>query len=187
MIKISDPDLSGFTLEDYQKMFGRIDGVLQKRSILHQMYIRTSSDSSVLDGKLEVPFEKFIVDLATGYLAGVPNYKVDALNDTAKTVRERFFDKQSMDETQIDEMKAIIEYITRYNDDGREIFNLFHDLLEYGACYEVLYENEENELIYNNFSALDTVAIWDTQVPSNLVAIISKYTIQDKNNNQSDD
>lgn len=186
MIKINDPDLTGFTLEDYQNMFGRIDGVLLKRSILHQMYIRTSSDSTVLDGKLEVPFEKFIVDLATGYLSGTPTYNIDALNDTAKTVRERFFDKPSMDETQIDEMKAIIEYITRYNDDPRETYNLIHDLLEYGACYEVIYENEENELIYNNFSALDTVAIWDTQVPSNLVAIISKYTVQDKSNNTYD-
>ena len=71
MIKISDPDLSGFTLEDYKDMFGRIDGVLQKRSALHQLYIRTSSDSSILEGGLEVPFEKFIVDLATGYLSGL--------------------------------------------------------------------------------------------------------------------
>ena len=37
MIKITN-DLKGFTLEDYQTMFGRIDGVLLKRQQLHQCY-----------------------------------------------------------------------------------------------------------------------------------------------------
>ena len=186
MIKINDSDLSGFTLDDYKTMFGRIDGVLQKRSALHQLYIRTSSDSSVLEGGLEVPFEKFIIDLATGYLSGTPSYKIDALSDTAKDIQKRIFEKEPMDEKQIDEMKAIIEYITRYNDDDKEIYNLVHDLLEYGACYEILYENEDNELVYTNFSALDTVAIWDTKVPSNLIAIISKYTETNKDNETKD-
>lgn len=185
MIKITN-DLKGFTLEDYQTMFGRIDGVLLKRQQLHQCYLRNSDDSQVLFGNLSVPFEKFIVDLASGYLSGEPTYNIDALDDVAKEIRERYFNKESMDDKQRDEMKAIIEYITRYNDDSQEVYNLIHDLLEYGACYEVIYENEENELIYNNFSALDTVAIWDTQIPSNLIAIVSKYTEQDKNNNTYD-
>ena len=185
MIRITN-DLKGFTLEDYQKMFGRIDGVLLKRQALHKCYLRNSDDSQVLFGDLSVPFEKFIVDLATGYLAGKPVYNIDVINDTAKEVRERYFSKESMDDNQIDEMKAIIEYITRFNDDDQEIYKLIHDLLEYGACYEILYENEDNELIYNNFSALDTVAIWDTEIPSNLIAIVSKYTEQDKDNNTYD-
>lgn len=186
MIKISNDDLTEFTLEDYQKMFGRIDGVLQKRSELHQCYLRNSDDSQILFGNLSVPFEKFIVDLASGYLSGKPVYNIDVLDDTSKEVRERYFNKNSMDDKQIDEMKSIIEYITRYNDDDQEIYKLIHDLLEYGACYEVLYENENNEFIYNNFSALDTVAIWNTKVPSDLIAIVSKYTVQDKDNNTYD-
>lgn len=185
MIKITN-DLKGFTLEDYSTMFGRIDGVLLKRQQLHQWYLRNSDDSNLLYGNLSVPFEKFIVDLASGYLAGHPTYNLDIINDTGKEVRERYFNKQSMDDKQLEEMKAIIEYITRYNDDDQEIYKLIHDLLEYGACYEVLYENEDNELIYDNFSALDTVAIWDTQIPSNLIAIVSKYQEQDKNNNVYD-
>lgn len=185
MIKVAG-DLTGFTLEDYQNMFSRIDGVLQKREILHQCYLRNSKDSQVLFGDLSVPFEKFIVDLASGYLAGKPTYNIDKIDDTAKQVRERYFNKESMDDAQIDEMKAIIEYVVRYNDDDQEVYKLIHDLLEYGACYEILYENEDNELIYNNFSALDTVAIWDTNIPSNLIAIISKYSEQDKNNNVYD-
>lgn len=186
MIKINDPDLNGFTLDDYKQLFGRIDGVLEKRSALHQLYLRNSTDSSILNGDLEVPFEKFIIDLASGYLAGKPTYNIDMINDTAKEIRKRIFDKESLDDKQIEEMKAIIEYITRFNDDDKEIYLLVHDLLEYGACYEVLYENENNELIYNSFSALDTVAIWDTKIPSNLVAIVSKYTEYDKENKEYD-
>lgn len=36
--------------------------------------------------------------------------------------------------------------------------------------------NENNELIYTNLDALNTVSIWDTNTPANLLAIISKYT-----------
>lgn len=184
MIKIEN--IESFTLEDYNTLFGRIDGVLLKRSLLHQMYSRNNSDSEILYGKLAIPFEKFIVDLATGYLAGKPSYNVDTINDTSKEVREKYFGKTSLDDKQIDEMKSIIEYIIRYNDEESEIYNLLHDLLLYGACYEVLRESEENELVYHTFSALDTVAIWDTNIPSNLVAIVSKYQVQDKLNNSYD-
>lgn len=186
MIKIQSKDLQGFTLEDYQKLFGRIDGVLLKRAMLHQRYSRDNSDSNMVFGELSIPFEKFIVDLATGYSAGKASYKVDEIDDTAKDIRKRYFDHTSMDEKQIDEMKAIIEYIIRYNDDETEIYNLFHDIFEYGACYEVLRENENNEFVYNTFSALDTVAIWDTEIPSNLIAIVSKYTETDKDNRTYD-
>lgn len=184
MIKLNN--LEELEIEDYKTLFGRIDGVLQKRSILHQLYSRDNSDSNLLYGDLAVPFEKFIVDIATGYLAGKPNYKVDELDDVSKDIRKRYFNSESLDDKQVDEMKSIIEYITRYNDDEKEIYDLIHDLLEYGCCYEILYENENNELIYNNFSALDTVAIWDTNIPSNLIAIVSKYTEIDKNNKTTD-
>ena len=123
--------------------------------------------------------------IATGYLSGTASYKVDNIDDTAKKVREMYFKQTSLDEQQVDEMKAIIEYIIRYNDDNAEIYSLIHDLLEFGACYEVLHE-EDNEIIYHNFDALNTVAIWDTHIPSNLLAICSKYTVQDRNNNTYD-
>ena len=41
---------------------------------------------------------------------------------------------------------------------------------------EVAYENEDNQLIYTNLDALNTVSVWDTNTPANLLAIISKYT-----------
>lgn len=185
MIRVNN-DLTGYTMDDYQTLFGRIDGILQKRELLKERYTRSSSDSSLLYGDLAIPFEKFIVDLATGYLAGKPSYDIDVLNDVAKDIQKRYFEKDAMDEKQVDEMKAIIEYIIRYNDDDQEIYKLIHDYILYGACYEVIYENEDNNIIYNTFDASNTVAIWSTDIPRNLIAIVSKYTEQDSDNHTYD-
>lgn len=189
MIKIiQGKEKKDWTLEEYKKLFGRVDAVLSKRQVLNERYSRGSTDSApMFNGNLmNVPFEKFIVDLATGYLAGKPEYTVNVPDEVDAKVRNAIFGKELLDEAIMDEMKAIIDYVTDYNDDPAEIYALFKDLLLYGACYEVLYENNSNELVYNRFDALNTVAIWDTSVPSNLLAIVSKYTDTDKDNNTFD-
>lgn len=179
MIKIfKNTDLSTFTLDEYKKLFTQVSSVLSKRQDLHEKYTRGSNDSTTLyDGEsLKVPFEKFIVDLATGYLAGVPEYTVNVPSELDSKVRKSVFEEDVLSDDLINEMKAIIDYITQYNDDANEVYCLIKDLLLYGACYEVAYENEQNELIYTNLDALNTVSIWDTNTPANLLAIISKYT-----------
>ena len=179
MIKIfKNTDLSTFTLDEYKKLFTQVSSVLSKRQDLHERYTRGSNDSTTLyDGKsLKVPFEKFIVDLATGYLAGVPEYTVNVPSELDSKVRKSVFEEEVLSDDLINEMKSIIDYITQYNDDANEVYCLIKDLLLYGACYEVAYENENNELIYTNLDALNTVSIWDTNTPANLLAIISKYT-----------
>ena len=183
MIKIFDKtNIHEYTLDDYKKLFTQVDSVLSKRKDLHEKYTRGSSDSQTLyDGtSLKVPFEKFIVDLATGYLAGKPDYNVNIPNELDSKVRTNIFEKESLDESLIEEMKSIIDYITNYNDDPAEVYSLIRDLLLYGACYEVLYENQNNELIYTKLDALNTCSIWDTNTPSNLLAMISKFTDKDK-------
>ena len=179
MIKIfKNTNIASFTLDEYKQLFTQVSSVLSKRQDLHEKYTRGSNDSTTLyDGKsLKVPFEKFIVDLATGYLAGVPEYTVNVPSELDSKVRKSIFEEDVLDDEIINEMKSIIDYITQYNDDANEVYNLIKDLLLYGACYEVAYENNENELIYTNLDALNTVAIWDTNTPANLLAIISKYT-----------
>ena len=179
MIKIfKNTDIATFTLDEYKKLFTQVSSVLSKRQNLHERYTRGSNDSTTLyDGEsLKVPFEKFIVDLATGYLAGNPEYTVNVPSELDSKVRKSIFEEDVLDDEIINEMKSIIDYITQYNDDANEVYNLIKDLLLYGACYEVAYENNENELIYTNLDALNTVAIWDTNTPANLLAIISKYT-----------
>lgn len=179
MIKIfKNTDIASFTLDEYKQLFTQVSSVLSKRQDLHQRYTRGSNDSTTLyDGKsLKVPFEKFIVDLATGYLAGVPEYTVNVPSELDSKVRKSVFEEEVLSDDLINEMKSIIDYITQYNDDANEVYYLIKDLLLYGACYEVAYENEQNELIYTNLDALNTVSIWDTNTPANLLAIVSKYT-----------
>ena len=179
MIKIfKNTNIASFTLEEYKQLFTQVSSVLSKRQDLHERYTRGSNDSTTLyDGKsLKVPFEKFIVDLATGYLAGVPEYTVNVPSELDSKVRKSVFEEEVLSDDLINEMKSIIDYITQYNDDANEVYYLIKDLLLYGACYEVAYENDENELIYTNLDALNTVGIWDTNTPANLLAIISKYT-----------
>ena len=179
MIKIfKNTNIASFTLDEYKQLFTQVSSVLSKRQDLHERYTRGSNDSTTLyDGKsLKVPFEKFIVDLATGYLAGVPEYTVNVPSELDSKVRKSVFEEDVLSDDLINEMKSIIDYITQYNDDANEVYCLIKDLLLYGACYEVAYENENNELIYTNLDALNTVSIWDTNTPANLLAIVSKYT-----------
>lgn len=179
MIKIfKNTNIASFTLEEYKQLFTQVSSVLSKRQDLHERYTRGSNDSTTLyDAKsLKVPFEKFIVDLATGYLAGVPEYTVNVPSELDSKVRKSVFEEEVLSDDLINEMKSIIDYITQYNDDANEVYCLIKDLLLYGACYEVAYENENNELIYTNLDALNTVSIWDTNTPANLLAIVSKYT-----------
>ena len=179
MIKIfKNTNIASFTLDEYKQLFTQVSSVLSKRQDLHEKYTRGSNDSTTLyDGKsLKVPFEKFIVDLATGYLAGVPEYTVNVPSELDSKVRKSVFEEEVLSDDLINEMKSIIDYITQYNDDANEVYCLIKDLLLYGACYEVAYENENNELIYTNLDALNTVSIWDTNTPANLLAIVSKYT-----------
>lgn len=179
MIKIfKNTNIASFTLDEYKQLFTQVSSVLSKRQDLHERYTRGSNDSTTLyDGtSLKVPFEKFIVDLATGYLAGTPEYIVNVPSELDAKIRGTIFEKEVLNDDIINEMKAIIDYITQYNDDANEVYNLIKDLLLYGACYEVAYENEENQLIYTNLDALNTVSVWDTNTPANLLAIISKYT-----------
>ena len=179
MIKIfKNTNIASFTLDEYKQLFTQVSSVLSKRQDLHERYTRGSNDSTTLyDGKsLKVPFEKFIVDLATGYLAGTPEYTVNVPSELDSKVRKSVFEEEVLSDDLINEMKSIIDYITQYNDDANEVYCLIKDLLLYGACYEVAYENENNELIYTNLDALNTVSIWDTNTPANLLAIVSKYT-----------
>ena len=179
MIKIfKNTNIASFTLDEYKQLFTQVSSVLSKRQDLHQRYTRGSNDSTTLyDGKsLKVPFEKFIVDLATGYLAGTPEYTVNVPSELDSKVRKSVFEEEVLSDDLINEMKSIIDYITQYNDDANEVYYLIKDLLLYGACYEVAYENDQNELIYTNLDALNTVSIWDTNTPANLLAIVSKYT-----------
>ncbi len=172
--------------ETIPKLMKKIHPILEKRRKLHKIYSRGGNESKVMfsenKDKTVVSYEKFLTDISSGYLSGAPVYTVDCIMDEKKKeVLEKIFDKELGDEEYKNQMEMIIKYIANYNDDITENYDLIHNILEMTACYEILYENEDNEMVYSKYSPLDTVAIWDYSIPANLLAIVRMW--EEKNIN----
>ena len=69
MIKLTKNIKDEYTNGKIQDLFAEVDAVLQKRQSINERYLRgISSTSSGSEGNVQVFFEKFITDLAAGYL-----------------------------------------------------------------------------------------------------------------------
>lgn len=159
------------------KLIKKINPILNKRRKLHEIYSRKANDSTLMftDDKKNtvVSYEKFLTDIASGYLSGKPVYSVNHVSDEKKKkILNTIFKKENRNEEYKTEMELIINYIKDYNDDETEHYNLIHDILEMTSCYEVIYENNDNEIVYSKYSPLDTVALWDYEIPANLIGIV---------------
>lgn len=183
MLQIAD--ITEYQASDIPKLVDRIKPILNKRKRLHEKYSRGASDSKLMysnrdDMKSQVtklPFEMFITDLATGYTAGEPRYTVNTSKDEEKNrLIEKYIGKEVRDDDYSKGMEVLIEYITNYNDDARENYDLIHDIFELTSCYEVIYESEDNEIVYSRFDPLQTVATWDYNIPANLTGLVRVWT-----------
>lgn len=180
MLRISDLESITDTdniKETIPKLIKKINPILNKRRKLHEIYSRKADNSTLMFSDDEkntiVSYEKFLTDIASGYLSGKPVYSVNyTIEEEKKKILSSIFDKQLGDEKYKDEMKLIINYIKDYNDDETEHYDLIHDILEMTSCYEVIYENENNEIVYSKYSPLDTIALWDYEMPANLIGIV---------------
>lgn len=156
-----------------------------------QLYerIRRKTDNSELvsinDEKIKVAFENYINSMVTGYFAGkAPVYDVEKISDPTKlNIIKKLLNKAfNTDSNKDEELKVLIDYISKYNDDATEFFNLAFDYFGMRACYETLYENDENEIVYTNQSALNTIGIFDYSTPVNQIGQLRKWTEKNKNN-----
>lgn len=178
------------TEKDIPKLDDLINPELSKRAELYKRYIRKTSNIEYIgqNGKKTlVPFEKYIIDIASGYLGGKsPVYEVeDNSSDQDKVnIIKRILNKIFGEKDYSKEMEILIDYITRYNDDEAEHYQLVKDILSTGNCYEIMYENEDNELVYSRVSPLQTIAIWDYNVPANLIGVVRKHTEKDINSKE---
>lgn len=168
------------------KLLKKINPILAKRRKLHEIYSRNANDKKLMfSGTKEstvVSYEKFLTDISAGYLSGKPVYSVSTTVDEEKQkLLNEILDKQISDEKYKEEMEIIIDYIVDYNDDETEHHDLVHDILELTSCYEILYENENNEIVYSKYSPLNTVAIWDYNIPANLIALVRVWEETDIN------
>ena len=187
MLQIAD--ITEYQASDIPKLVEKIKPILNKRKKLHEKYSRGANDSTLMystkaeendDSVTKLPFEKFITDLATGYTAGTPRYTVNTSKDEDKNaIIENLLGKAPRDEEYSRGMEVLIEYITNYNDDETENYELIHDIFELTSCYEVIYENEDNEITYAKYDPMQTVATWDYAIPANLTGLVRVW--QEKN------
>lgn len=147
--------------------------------------VSSSEIVSIGDNNIKVGFENYINSMVTGYFAGkAPIYDVEKISDPEKSniIKELLNKIFNLDSKQDEELKVLIDYISKYNDDGTEYFDLAFDYFGMRACYETLYENDENEIVYAKQSALNTIGIFDYSTPVNQIGQLRKWTEKNKNN-----
>lgn len=172
------------------ELFDKVDAVLAKRQNLWERYSRGidfehtgdvhyEKEISANDTKhLQVLFEKFIVDIAAGYLSGEITYDVDVSSDVEKRIGS-ILGRTEVDKEYAEELRYIINTLATMNNDDIEEVLLFKQTLLYGSTYERVLEDKNNNYRYYNLDALNTVAIWDNNVVPNLVAVISAFETEE--------
>jgi len=158
-----------------------------KRKQLYERFRRKSSYSelvSTTDDKIKVGFEFYITNMTTGFFAGkAPLYSINkTVDEKQKGIIQKLFNKIFGTSNDPDELKSIIDYVTKYNDDSTEFYDLAFDYFCMNACYETLYENKNNEIVYTKTSPLNTVAIYDYSTPVNQIGQVRRWLEKDSNN-----
>lgn len=160
---------------------GKAKTELTRRNKLYQEYLKKDSPesfSSDSDTDIKVPLEFYIGNQATGYMGGkAPKYTVNNITDSKKiNIIKKIYNKIVGAKDVKEQMEIIIDHIVNYNDDPTEYLELVKDYLLKSACYEIIYENNDNEIVYANFDALQTVGVWDYNTPKNLVGLLRIWT-----------
>ena len=186
MIQLSD--LKELDEKNIYKLYDLVKPELDRKEKLYQRYTRKSNDVSIFGVDtnkkgVAVPFEKYIIDIASGYLGGKePTYEVqDTADEKKKSIIQKVLNKIAKQPDYKESMQILINYITEYNDDGTENYQLVKDMLSTSSAYEILYENEANEIVYSRVNPLQTQAIWDYSVPRNLIGVVQVYEEKDIN------
>ena len=190
-------------LSDTEKfqLFTEVEKVLSKRKALWLRYSRgidfetissqytnsqISTEAVTIDTEngiqinsnkhLQILLEKFIVDIAAGYLSGQVEYDVDSTNDIQAKIRQKVFGQKPITPDEALELRYIVDTITKNNMDQTELTTLFRDMLLYGSCYERIIDSPNDGYQYYFLDALNTVAIWTDDVKPKLMAVVQAFT-----------
>lgn len=206
MIKLTKNIKDEFSNGKIQDLFSEVDAVLQKRQTIQERYLRgiTSTNPSTGD-KVQVFFEKFITDLAAGYLSGEITYNAEIIDESEEPAYRLLHPShtQPLDPDTASQMKYLITAISSKNDDPTVLKQLFHDAVLFGACYEreldlmntpaavispsesISTSQNDPNYTYYPLSALNTVALFPTDISDaqqqNAVALITVYTLDSRN------
>ena len=204
MIKITKNIKDEYERGKLQDLFDEVDSVLQKRESIQERYLRgIDSTTSATGETVQVFFEKFITDLAAGYLSGEITYNVEIVDPSEEPAYRLLHPSQSspLDTDTAAQLKYILTTLSAKNDDPKVLKALFHDAVLFGAAYErqldlATTDSLENpeaanttttdpNYTYYPLSALNTVAIFPTDISDiqqqNAVGLISVYTLDARN------
>ena len=81
MIKITKNLKDEYNNGNISKVFDEVDAVLNKRQEINDRYLRGITSTNTVTGtQVQVFFEKFITDLAAGYLSGEITYNAEIVD-----------------------------------------------------------------------------------------------------------
>ena len=149
-------------------LWGKALPIFMHRKYLQDRFTRKYDQKDVV-----VALEYYISIIASGYFGGKePQFKVKNINETQKGNLNRIFKRIFGEKNDPEDYQAIIDYIAKYNDNGSFFYDCVLDYITTGAGYGLVYENKKNEVVYANLSSLNTVAIWNYDVPSTKIGLL---------------
>lgn len=153
-------------------LWGKALPIFLHRKYLYDRFTRKYDISDVI-----VALEYYISVIASGYFGGKePQYKVQKQNETQKNILKKIFGKIFGEKNNPDEFQAIIDYITKYNDNSSFFYDCVKDYINTGACYGLLYQRKkDDEIVYAHTSSLNTVAIWNYEVPAQKIGLLRAW------------
>lgn len=204
MIKISKNIKDEYNNGKIQDLFDEVDNVLKKRQTIQERYLRgITSTNPGSEGEVQVFFEKFITDLAAGYLSGEITYNAEIVDESEEPAYRLLHPSHSepLDPDTAAQLKFIITTLSSKNDDPRVLKALFHDAVLFGCCYErqldllptpadvandpTITSASDPNYTYYPLSALNTVALFPTDIADaqqqNAVALVTVYTLDKRN------
>ncbi len=192
MIKITGNIKDEYDNGKIQDLFTEVDNVLQKRESIQERYLRgINSTTPGSEGEVQVFFEKFITDLAAGYLSGDITYNVEIVDPSEEPAYHILHPSSNpLDPDTAAQLKYILSTLSAKNDDPKVLKALFHDAVLFGAAYERQLDlandsDTDPNYTYYPLSALNTVAIFPTDISDiqqqNAVGLISVYTLDARN------
>ena len=139
----------------------QVQNILDKRKANYERYARH------LPSELKVPLEYYIDNIGTGYFGGkAPKYTIkQETNESKKETIKRLLDKEVGKNADRDEFQLLIDYIRDYNDEPAFFYDIVFDYMTTGACYWLLYETTDNEIVYAHIPSTQCVAVYDYSTP----------------------
>ena len=207
MIRISKNIKDEYKNGKIQDLFSEVDSVLQKRQDIQDRYLRGITSTSLATGDtVQVFFEKFITDLAAGYLSGEITYNAEIIDQSEEPAYRLLHPNNTkpLDPDTAAQLKFIITTLSSKNDDEKELKQLFHDAVLFGCAYERQLDlaptvqdsidgstpsASDPNYTYYSLSALNTVALFPTDIndinQQKPVALITRYTLDARNSDDN--